>query len=187
MKYPSICTGTHPVLSAATGAQSGTQAGFSMVEVLVTLVVLSTGLLGVANLQVEALRSNQSAFLASVAAQQAQDMTERMQANPAGVMGGQYNHLDASIPGEQVNCQTANCTPAQLAMYDHNRWNITNHARLPGGAGQVTTSNGVFLIGVRWQDKLLAGANGWQAGSDEETACGSPQPSTRCFFLKQRS
>ena len=188
MKHPSICTGTHPVLSAATGAQSGTQAGFSMVEVLVTLVVLSTGLLGVANLQVEALRSNQSAFLASVAAQQAQDMTERMQANPAGVMGGQYDHLDASIPGEQVNCQTANCTPAQLAMYDHNRWNTANQTLLPSGSGQVSAiATRTFLIGVRWNDKQLAGATGWQAGSIAATACGAPQANTRCFFLREQT
>jgi type IV pilus assembly protein PilV len=161
------------------------QAGFSMLEVLVTLVVLSTGLLGVANLQVAALRGNQGAYLASVAAQQAQDMAERLNANPAGVAANQYDSLDTSIPSVQVDCQSVACTPTQLAVFDHSRWNAINQMLLPSGAGQVSEiSNGIFLIGVRWHDKQLAGAAGWQAGTDAATACGAPQADTRCFFLR---
>jgi type IV pilus assembly protein PilV len=164
------------------------QSGFSMIEVLVTLVVLSTGLLGVADLQVAALRGNQGAYLASLAAQQAQDMAERMKTNPAGVAANQYDNLDASIPGVPVNCQSANCTPAQLAVFDHNRWNASNQALLPSGAGVVSEiSNSIFLIGVRWHDKQLAGANGWQAGTEAETACGAPQADTRCFTLRYQA
>lgn len=182
MKHLSIHAGTRPVPSPSA------HAGFSMLEVMVTLVVLSTGLLGVANLQVEALRGNQGAYLASVAAQQAQDMAERMNANRAGVDANLYDNLDASIPTLAVNCQSADCTPANLARFDQNRWNAANQALLPGGAGQVTEiSNGVFLIGVRWQDRKLANANGWQAGTEAATACGAPQAGTRCFFLRHQA
>jgi type IV pilus assembly protein PilV len=167
---------------------ASSQAGFSMLEVLVSLVVLSTGLLGAANLQVEALRGNQGAYLASLAAQQAQDMAERMNANPAGVVANQYDNLDASVPVIQVNCQSTDCTPTQLSLFDHSRWNATNQALLPNGAGQVQEiSAGVFLIGVRWHDKHLAGANGWQAGTEAATVCGAPQTDTRCFFLRHQS
>jgi len=181
-------------LSAQHGTRFGSfpmaspQAGFSMLEVLVTLVVLSTGLLGVANLQVDALRGNQGAYLASVAAQQAQDMTERMNANPAGVMANQYDVIDASIPDIEVNCQSGDCTPTQLAQFDHNRWNTSNQALLPNGAGQVAEiSAGIFLVGVRWHDRQLAGASGWQTGTDAATACGEPAADTRCFFLRHQS
>jgi type IV pilus assembly protein PilV len=166
------------------------QLGFSMLEVLVSMVVLSTGLLGVANLQVTAMRGNQGAYLSSVAAQQAQDMAERLNANPAGVAANQYDAVDTSIPTVAVDCQSASCSPAQLALYDRNRWNTANQASLPGGAGQVhvsATDNSLYLIGVRWHDKSLAGANGWQAGTDFATACGTPQADTRCFVLRHEA
>lgn len=165
-----------------------TQAGFSMLEVLVTLVVLSTGLLGVANLQVESLRGNQGAYLASMAAQQALDMVERMNANPAGVTANLYDSLGDSVPTVKVNCQTTNCSPTQLAVFDHNRWNTSNQSLLPSGNGQVSEiSDGIFLIGVRWHDRLLADANGWQAGTEAATACGQPRAGTRCFFLRHQA
>lgn len=164
------------------------QSGFSILEIMVTLVVLSTGLLGVANLQVDALRGNQGAYLASVAAQQAEDMAERMQSNPVAVAADAYDALDAGIPSIKVDCQSVACTPSQLVQYDHNRWNAANQALLPGGAGQVAEiSNGVFLIGVRWRDPQLAGASGWQADTEAATACGQPQADTRCFFLRYQA
>lgn len=179
-------------LSSRSGTRFGataiaaSQAGFSLLEIMVTLVVLSTGLLGVANLQVDALRGNQGAYMASVAAQQAQDMAERMRSNPVAVAANGYDALDASVPKVKVDCLSVACTPTQLVQFDHNRWNAANQALLPGGAGQVVKVNGVFLIGVRWHDRKLAGAPGWQAGTDAATVCGAPQADTRCFFLRNQ-
>lgn len=180
-------------LSSQSGTRFGaapmvaSQSGFSILEIMVTVVVLSTGLLGVANLQVDALRGNQGAYMASVAAQQAQDMAERMNTNPKGVGANQYDNLDTSIPKVAVNCLSADCTPTQLVRFDHNRWNAANQALLPSGAGQVVEiSDGIFLIGVRWHDRQLAGAAGWQAGTDAATVCGAPQADTRCFFLRNQ-
>ena len=164
------------------------QAGFSILEIMVTLVVLSTGLLGVANLQVDALRGNQGAYLASVAAQQAEDMVERMQSNPVAVAADAYDALDTGIPSVKVDCQRVACTPSQLVRFDHNRWNAANQTLLPGGAGQVVAvSDGIFLIGVRWRDPQLAGASGWQADTEAAAACGQPQADTRCFFLRYQA
>lgn len=164
------------------------ESGFSITEILVTMVVLSTGLLGAANLQVEALRGNHSAYLATVAAQQAQDMVERMNANPVGVAENRYDAMAAEIPEAEVDCQSDDCAPADLALYDHNRWNSANQAQLPNGAGQVSeVADGLFLIGVRWHDKMLAGANGWQVDTDAAAACGDPEANTRCFVLRYQS
>ncbi len=164
------------------------QAGFSLIDVLVSLVVLSTGLLSMANLQVSALRGNQGAYLASVAAQQAQDMAERMKANPAGVAADEYDAIDADIPTLQVNCQSANCDPEELARFDRNRWNAANQALLPAGGGQVSdVGAGMFLIAVRWHDRQLEGAAGWQEDTEAATACGAPQAGTRCFFLRYQA
>ncbi|MDP2430440.1 MAG: type IV pilus modification protein PilV [Pseudomonadota bacterium] len=177
-----------PLISHPVTRFASSQSGFSMLEVLVTLVVLSTGLLGVANLQVEALRGNQGAYLSTTAAQQALDMAERMNANPAGVAANRYDSLGDSIPVVKVNCQSADCSPTQLALFDHNRWNASNQSLLPGGNGQVSEiSDGIFLIGVRWHDRQLANANGWQTDTEAATACGEPQAGTRCFFLRHQA
>lgn len=181
-------------LSSRSGTWSGaapvaaSQSGFSILEIMVTLVVLSTGLLGVAGLQVDALRGNQGAYMASVAAQQAKDMAERMRSNPVAVAADGYDALDASVPSVEVDCLSEDCTPTQLVQFDHNRWNAANQVLLPGGAGQVVEiSEGFFLIGVRWRDRQLAGASGWQANTDAATVCGMPQADTQCFFLRYQA
>ncbi len=56
------------------------QQGFTLIEVLVAVVVLSIGLLGLAGLQTTGLRNNQSAYYASQAAIYANDIFERMRA-----------------------------------------------------------------------------------------------------------
>lgn len=163
------------------------QAGISMLETLVTLAVVSTGLLGIAGMQVDALRTNQSADYASLAVQQAYDMVERMRANPVGVAANSYDNLDASIPDLAVNCAAAACTAQQLATYDHNRWNTGNGNTLPSGSGLVTdTGANTFWVAVRWHDKTLNGGAGWQAGTDAATACGAPAANTRCYFVRHR-
>lgn len=163
------------------------QAGISMLETLVTLAVVSTGLLGIAGMQVDALRTNQSADHASLAVQQAYDMVERMRANPVGVAANSYDNLDASIPAMAVDCAAAACTAQQLATYDHNRWNTGNGNSLPNGSGLVTDTGGnTFWIAVRWHDKTLNAATGWQAGTDAATACGAPAANTRCYFVRHR-
>ena len=128
------------------------------------------------------------AYLATVAAQQARDMVERMQSNPVAVAANGYDALNTSIPSIKADCQTVTCTPAQLVEFDHNRWNAANQALLPSGTGQVVEiSDGIFLVGVRWHDRQLDGATGWQTGTDAATVCGQPQADTRCFFLRYQA
>ena len=65
-------------LSAQTMNKSN---GFTLIEVLISLVVLSLGLLGLAALQASSLRSNQGAYYRSQAAQFAYNIADRMRAN----------------------------------------------------------------------------------------------------------
>jgi type IV pilus assembly protein PilV len=65
-------------------------AGVSLVEVLVTLVLTSVGLLGVAALQVTSLKGNKEAYIRSQASVLAADILERMRANYAGFRSGEY-------------------------------------------------------------------------------------------------
>ena len=59
------------------------QSGFNLLEVLVTLVILSLGILGAAGLQRAALQNGHSALLCTQAALYTYDMADRMRANRA--------------------------------------------------------------------------------------------------------
>ncbi len=62
--------------------------GFTLLEVLVAMVVLSVGLLGLSGLQTSSLRNNHSAFLRSQATLVSNDIIDRMRANRDSAIGG---------------------------------------------------------------------------------------------------
>lgn len=109
--------------------------GFTLIEVLVAMVVLSIGLLGVAGMQLSGLRANHSSALRSQATYLAYDMADRMRANVQGINGGNYNNLSGD-PGDP-GCVSSGCTPASMAQADLHEWNVANAANLPSGAGAV--------------------------------------------------
>lgn len=146
------------------------QTGFSMLEVLIAVVILSFGLLGVAGLQLVSLASNHSAHLRSTANTLAYDMADRMRANVAAASAGNYN----GINGADNQCQSthfndthaapANCTAAQLAADDIYDWGQAIAGLLPNGTGLVCLDstpntaacdgNGVsYSVRVSWDDK----------------------------------
>jgi len=145
------------------------QSGFTLIEVLVAIVVLSLGLLGLAGLQAASLRNNQTAYYRGIATQQAYDMADRLRANLAGVRAGNYNNL-AGLPGANPDCFAAACSAADMAISDQRQWNTVNAALLPNGTGTVVcedgaagagctaaTGNWVFNITVRWTERTEAG------------------------------
>lgn len=116
-----------------------------MVEVLVAVMVFSVGLLGAAALMVIAARSDQAAYLRTQVSFLAQNMVERMQANPIAVWNGQYNGI---YPEDGTQDCAAGCTPAQLALYDRQRWSSQLRTFLPAGAqaGILCNSGGVPYV-----------------------------------------
>lgn len=101
--------------------------GVSLLEVLVALVILSVGMLGLAGLQATGLSANGDAEQRTQAALTANDMIERMRANPAAVNTGSYAAIDWSA----IDCATApdpfcadrdvgasTCDAAQMAAFD---------------------------------------------------------------------
>lgn len=71
-------------------------AGFTLIEILISVVVLAIGLLGMAALQMNGLRNNQSAYFRAQATQLAYDMADRMRTNIVeardAASGGTYNN-----------------------------------------------------------------------------------------------
>lgn len=130
--------------------------GTSLIEVLVSLIILSVGLLGVAGMQLNAIRFNNSAQLRSVAVTQVNNMMDRMYANKVGVRSGGYNNIQGD-PGKP-GCVT--CAPGQIAQLDAHEWNFNNATLLPQGLG-IVQANGAsrFRITLRW-DGSRTGAQG---------------------------
>lgn len=72
------------------------QAGFSLLEVLIAVIVLSLGLLGLAGLQTSALRNNQSAMERSMAVIESYSIIDAMRIDPDAVENGLFNlEIDA--------------------------------------------------------------------------------------------
>lgn len=144
--------------------------GFTIVEVLVSLLILSVGLMGLATLQVVGLQNTQGGAQRAQAAFLAYDITDRMRTNPAAVTAGSYN-LAAPVTGGMggmgapnpapivmVDCfgAAANCTSAQMAAHDLGQWQTQLGAYLNAGTGAIATvDNGtttLVTISIQWAD-----------------------------------
>ena len=142
--------------------------GFTIIEVLVSLVILSIGLLGIAKLMLLSSHSNDSAYLRSQATDLAYEMLDAMRANSvqAAAPALAYNTVFATAATNPGFTCVAVAPCANLALYDVYRWKLRLNATsglvpagaLPNGQGQVTavTVNGqtsVTII-VSWDDTV---------------------------------
>lgn len=99
--------------------------GFSMIEVLVTIAVISIGMLGIAGLLLGAQRSGQASFQRTHAVALASDMMERIRANP-GSAADYATGFAAAVGGgvieEAVACVSTTCTAAEIVARDLSEW-----------------------------------------------------------------
>ncbi|MCD2449272.1 type IV pilus modification protein PilV [Methylicorpusculum oleiharenae] len=125
--------------------------GFTLIEVLIAVIVLATGLLGFAGLQATSLKNNQSAFNRSQATQLAYDLADRIRANSAAI--ATYTSIDPEDATEQADClTTTGCSKEEMAEHDLFEWNQVITNTLPGGAGTLTVTSGVYTISLTWDD-----------------------------------
>lgn len=128
------------------------QRGFTLLETLIALVVLSIGLLGVAKLVVGAVHANDSGYMRAQATQLAYELLDQMRANRPGAIAGNY----VTGSGASADCTSAACSPAVLAGLDMYNWNQRLAQTLPRGSGTVVTAAGVggtiATITVSWDD-----------------------------------
>lgn len=126
-------------------------AGFSLIEVMVTMMILSFGLLGIAGLLVSGVSNAASSEAMTKASQLAADMADRMRANPTVAL---------SATSEYITAYTDNppASPASIAQNDKKVWLEALAAQLPQGDGKITSfsSGGTrkMVIEVRWSNCL---------------------------------
>jgi type IV pilus assembly protein PilV len=90
------------------------QAGFTIIEILVAIVIGAIGLLSVARLQLVTMQNNSASQYRSVAIQIASDMFERMRGNAMGVSAGLYDRAVTSASAAAYNTPSPSCTPGNV-------------------------------------------------------------------------
>ncbi len=155
------------------------QNGFTLVEVLVALLVLSIGLLGIGKLVLFSSRANDSAYMRSQATSLAYSLLDDMRANRATALSGiGYTGSASAATNPGAICTDASpCTSGTLlAQYDMWQWQRDMKAALgPSADGTVTTatvtdpvtgaSNVTATITVQWDDTVAQRTFGAPAGT----------------------
>ena len=134
------------------------QLGFSLIEVLIALIVMSVGMLGIAGLYVQSLQAGRTSMFRHQAVALAGDVADRIRANPTA--GAAYT----DNTGADNSCVNANvdCDAASMALHDVFLWKQQAGESLPGsaatGGGDVTVAfdNAVtpplYTITVSWEE-----------------------------------
>jgi type IV pilus assembly protein PilV len=149
------------------------QRGTSMIEVLVTMIIIVVGLLGIASMQMVSLKNLNSSYQRYVASLYAYDMMERMRTNRAGVAAGVYDSVVVNGSGSVATCKSA-CNTTQLAAYDIYQWSQQLKTNLPTGTGSVAATADGFIISVSWAEQ--------DTGADLGTSNGAAD--TQTFSLE---
>jgi type IV pilus assembly protein PilV len=139
--------------------------GFTIIEVLVSMVILAIGVLGLGVMQITSMQNTQSGQMRSQASILGYDMIDSMRTNIPSVTAGAYalniNAKDQVAP----NCYgaDADCSIGEMAISDIEHWRTSLAASLPSGRGSIVTSDLVdttlVTVTIQWVDPYSA-ANG---------------------------
>ena len=136
--------------------------GIGLVEILITLVLISIGFLAGARMQVEGMRFSQSSYHRSQAYFMASDIIDRMRANLAGVNAGAYDNIDTNSPVNNPQCNVNSCTATQLAQHDIFEWRnylfpennsipvLPSSDSVPAIGRIIARGNSEFTVHIEW-------------------------------------
>lgn len=188
-------------------SSSKAQQGVTLIEILVTMLIMAIGLLGTAGLQLAATRYQQTAQIRSQAIIQAQFIAEKIKANNSALIAATppnpasaYLAPDAyaaatlaALPADPgCGTGTSFCTAAQSAVKDMRDWRLSLQA-LPGGRGSImavtvgaATDPATRQIVVMWQEKqqyeVGTAATPNPDAAPTDPTCPAPQVGgVRCF------
>lgn len=120
--------------------------GFSLLEVMVSILIVALGVMGVAGMQLAASRTTQQSALQTIALQLASEMAEKMRANDSQMKkltGNSFLKVDyaSATSGEpappQKLCYDASCSGAELAAFDIYEWEMRIRSALPEGRAKI--------------------------------------------------
>lgn len=149
-------------------------AGFTLIEILVTVLIIAISFLGAAALQSVGLKEAQSLYFRSQASLIGTDLTEKMRANVIGLKAGDYQLAIGATPsGSAIVCDAAECDPETMADADIAASYQLAADRLPAGQLAVTAvAGGVIQIRVMWDERRNDAAGlGCDPSNEADLAC----------------
>ncbi|MDO5101904.1 MAG: type IV pilus modification protein PilV [Lautropia sp.] len=176
--------------------------GSSLVEVLVSIIILSVGMMSMLWALTKSLGFQQSAEFRNLATQYALDYADRARANVGAYQD--YGYAQPYRPSDQIRAASTDCaadkvvcTPPQMAEYDRADVRRRLRATLPGGDLFVEARDGRRLsIWIIWQQPHQLGSEGQGAGNNGGHAlstasqcpagAGRLEATTQCQFLGVR-
>ena len=124
------------------------QRGFTLLEVLVAMVIVSFGLIGLVGLTMTGAKNNQGAYQRSQASWIAYDIVDRMRANRTLAQNGAYNiALGVSATGSSIT------------YTDLSEWKQELANAFPAGDGSVLVQGGFATVVVSWNDSRGLGTS----------------------------
>ncbi|MGD8910875.1 MAG: type IV pilus modification protein PilV [Chromatiales bacterium] len=123
--------------------------GITLIEVLVTIIILSVGLLGLAGMHFHGLKNNQSSYFRSQATILAYSAFDAMRANREDALNEDYD----------IAIGTAASADGTVAKEDLVSWKAAMQAALPSGDGSIdcTTLTSLCVVVVQWDDSVGEG------------------------------
>lgn len=167
--------------------------GFTLLEILVTLVIMMFGMLGLAGLILKGQRASYEAYQRNQALSLATDMAERLKANrleqinsatyttnaPLATPLGNKVMYDRLIAGTYTNCETSPCTSNQLAFYDLARWDglLVGSSETFSGAsnliGGISNARGCIEIPANFPPNTFRVTVVWQGDASTTAPAGA--------------
>ena len=127
--------------------QNRRQKGVTLIEVLITVLIMGVGLLGLAALQALSIKANRASLQRSYATLYTHDILDSMRANRTAAVTGAYD-IDFGPPPSGSGT---------IASTDLTRWRAALVNDLPNGSGQIAVdANGTATISVRWDESIAS-------------------------------
>ncbi len=151
------------------------QAGAGLIEVAISILVLSVGTIGLAGLQISAKRQGFEALQRTEAAALAMDLLERMRANPEALAEYQTDGVAVASPPPARLCDQASCSAGEMSRWDLWQWRqALSGAGVAGSVGGLVEPTGCVAVSGR----LVTVAIAWRgylslAGPGADAGCGA--------------
>lgn len=181
------------MLVTSTPSRGRIARGFTIIELLVTLVVVSVGMLGVAKLQAAAMAETGVARTRSLMTFQAEALAAMMRSNkgfwqsstaftqsitiPAGTgaFTGGTGFVQPTTTDHTCNSPATACTTANLAYDDLTTWKTNFSKAFPAASGTITCSGSATLpetcdITLSWAERTVAVNRTTALGTSSNTA-----------------
>ena len=145
------------------------QRGITLLESMISIVIVALGILGILGVQLRTLSDTQTAVRRAQAIRLIEDLSERIKLNPNALGADILANYAVAEPSNVPDCTAAaGCTAANLALYDIAQWKRTVRSTMPLGDASVflvadeTDTNNRRQLGVMisWRENERVGASG---------------------------